>query len=72
MEYNKINYEFIEAYCVEHKEAAWLKTMLATPIGDRKITFVELKIAFCKKFMPEVMPKAKPKKPSMFERAAML
>lgn len=32
-----------------------------------QITFIELKLAFCEKFMPELLPEKKPKKPSMFD-----
>lgn len=31
------------------------------------ITFIQIKKAFCEKFMPELLPKAKAKKPSMYE-----
>lgn len=34
---------------------------------ETNITFVQIKRAFCEKFMPEIMPKAKPKKPTMFD-----
>ena len=29
---------------------------------------LQLKVDFCKMFMPEIMPKAKPKKPTMKDR----
>ena len=32
-----------------------------------QITFIELKLAFVEKFMPEIAPKKAPKKPTMFE-----
>lgn len=31
------------------------------------MTFIELKLKFCKKFMSEILPKAKEKKPTMLE-----
>lgn len=33
----------------------------------RPITFIQIKQAFVEKFMPEIAPKAKEKKPSMYE-----
>lgn len=36
-------------------------------IEKRPITFIQIKQAFCEKFMPEIMPKSKAKKPSMYE-----
>jgi hypothetical protein len=32
------------------------------------ITFIQIKKAFCEKFMPEIMPKAKAKKEDMYTR----
>lgn len=72
MEFRTINLDDIINYCQEHKEVAWLKETVATPIDDRKISFIELKLQFCKKFMPEILPAGKPKKPSMYERIANL
>ena len=34
---------------------------------ERKITFIELKLAFAEKFMPEIAPKGEPKKKTMYE-----
>jgi hypothetical protein len=36
------------------------------------ITFIEIKKAFCEKFMPEIIPQAKDKAPSMYDRIAAL
>lgn len=36
------------------------------------ITFIELKMAFVEKFMPEIAPKAEPKAPTMYERIKAL
>ena len=38
----------------------------------RKISFIEIKLAFVEKFMPEIAPEKKPKKPSMYEIIANL
>ena len=36
-------------------------------IEKRPITFIQIKIAFCEKFMPEIIPTKKDKKPSMYD-----
>lgn len=41
-------------------------------IEKRPISFIQIKIAFCEKFMPEIMPKKKEKKPSMYDLISML
>lgn len=38
----------------------------------RKISFIEIKLAFVEKFMPEIAPEKKPKKPTMYEIIANL
>lgn len=44
------------------------------PIGTeiKNISFVELKMEFCRKFMPEIIPEAKEKKQSMYDIIAAL
>lgn len=44
----------------------------APTIQMRKPTFIQIKTAFAQKFMPEIAPKAKEKKPSMYDRIAAL
>lgn len=45
----------------------------ATPVIEEKpITFIQIKIAFCEKFMPEIMPEKKEKKVSMYDLIASL
>ena len=45
----------------------------ATPVVEEKpITFIQIKIAFCEKFMPEIIPHAKEKKTSMYDLIASL
>lgn len=63
--FKEMNGDFIINWCVENKKTAWLKEITSTPIatkdgGERAITFIEIKKAFCAEFMPEIMPKAKP------------
>ena len=77
MDFMKIDADFIINWCVEHNEITWLKAKAAEKkIGkdgkERAITFVEMKLDFVKKFMPELAPKAKEKKPTMFDRIAAL
>lgn len=76
MDYKSMKIEHIIDYCVEHNEVDWLKaTMKKTyPTTDkvgnpttRKITFIEVKGLFVEKYMPEIAPKKKAKKPTMFE-----
>lgn len=38
----------------------------------KKITFIQIKTDFVNEFMPEIAPKAKPKKPNMYDRIAAL
>ena len=77
MDYMKINSDYIIDWCVKNGEVAWLKATAAKkfPTEDgkeRSISFVELKLAFVEKFMPEIAPQKKEKKPSMFDRIAAL
>ena len=41
-------------------------------IEKRPISFVQLKIEFVNKFMPEIAPKKKEKEPNMYQRIALL
>jgi hypothetical protein len=72
MDYKKMNINDIIAWCVANKQVDWLKAESAktftTKEGkERNITFIEIKLAFAKQFMPEILPKAKEKKPTMYE-----
>ena len=71
MNYQTMKIEDIISWCKANNEVAWLKATAAKtyPIegGTRKITFIELKLEFVTKFMPEIAPQKKPKKPTMFE-----
>ena len=77
MDYNKMTVTDIIEWCKANKEVAWLKKTAATKYltnegEQRDITFIELKLAFVNKFMPEIAPKKKEKKPSMYEIIAAL
>lgn len=41
-------------------------------IEKRPISFIQLKLNFVSKFMPEIAPKAQPKKPTMYDIIAAL
>ena len=62
IDYKTMNLDDIIDWCKENNEVDWLKKENA-----KKPTFIQLKVAFAKKFMPEIMPKAKEKKPSMYD-----
>lgn len=85
MDYKSMKIDDIIAWCIAHNQVAWLKATAAqtftqtitkedgtTEAKERKITFIELKLAFVEKFMPEIAPERKPKQPSMFDKIAAL
>lgn len=52
---------------VKNAEGKLVTDKKAEPvIEERPITFIQIKIAFCEKFMPEIMPKKK-EKVSMYD-----
>lgn len=71
MNYMTMKFEDILAWCKQNDQTAWLKGKVNEQVVDKKtgelrdISFIEVKMAFCEKFMPEVMPVEKPKKPTM-------
>lgn len=72
MNYKDMRIEDIIAWCQENKQVEWLKQAASktypTENGkERRISFIELKLEFVKKFMPEIAPKAQAKKPSMYD-----
>ena len=77
LDYMKMDIDTIIAWCKDNNQVEWLKAKAAEKkIGkdgeERSISFVELKIDFCKEFVPEIIPKSKPKAPNMFEKIAAL
>ena len=76
MNYKDMKIEDIIEWCVSHKETDWFKeTAAKTFVKDgkeRRISFIELKLEFVKKFMPDIAPKAQAKKPSMYDLIAKL
>ena len=72
MNYKDMTIEDIIQWCKDNKQVDWLKEAAAktykTEDGkERRISFIELKLEFVKKFMPEIAPKAQAKKPSMYD-----
>ena len=63
MDYKKMTIDDIIEYCQKNGEVEWLKSIAQPPA-----TYFQIKKAFCLKFMPEIMPKKKEKKPTMYER----
>lgn len=80
MNYKKMNFNDIVEWCKANNQVEWLKSIVATTVVDEKdgveferdITFIEIKKAFAKKFMPEILPVPKEKKPSMKDILAAL
>ena len=74
MDYKSMKFEDIVNWCKENNEVNWLKDIVADfeAKNERKITFIELKRAFVEKFMPEIAPAKKVKKPSMYDIIASL
>lgn len=76
----EINLEYIIAY-VQNKgkwAVEWLKELVNKEMPPnkngkpRKITFIEIRQEFVRRYMPELAPQAKEKKPSMYDRIADL
>lgn len=77
MNYKDMNIDGIIEWCQANNEVDWLKETAAktyeTEDGKkRRISFIELKLEFVKKFMPDIAPKAQPKKISMYDRISKL
>ena len=67
MDYKSMKIEDIINWCKANNEVEWLKANVVKPN-----TYFQIKKAFCLKFMPEIMPKAKAKKASMYDLVANL
>lgn len=70
MDYQNMVFADIVDWCTANNQTKWLKDYAASK--NNKITFIALKRAFVDKFMPEIAPKAKPKKPTMVDIIANL
>ena len=77
MNYQTMKIEDIIEWCKKNNQIAWLKEAASKtyPVLDqegnvvktRKVSFIELKLAFVNEFMQEIAPKAQAKKPSMYD-----
>lgn len=71
MDYQHMKIEHIIEWCKKNNQIDWLKETInktfPTEDGERRISFIEVKRAFAQKFMPNIIPVAKPKKPSMYD-----
>ena len=63
MDYKTLNYEQIETWCFTNGKVEWLEEHI-------DMSFIAMKRAFCKAFMPEILPVAKPKPLTMKEKLA--
>lgn len=76
MDFKTMKIEDIIEWCKANNQVAWLKETAAktfpTEDGTRRITFIEIKLAFADKFMPEIAPARQPKKPTMYDLIANL
>lgn len=65
MEFKTMQFTDIVMWCKDNGQIPWVKEQFT---DGKNPSFITLKRAFCKKFMPELIPVAsKPKKPSMRE-----
>jgi hypothetical protein len=72
MDYKSMTFEQIVAWCKANNQVAWLKEIGKQTTTDEdgkvhRISFIEIKVAFVNKFMPEIAPKKKETKPSMYD-----
>ena len=77
MNYKDMKIEDIIDWCKANSQVEWLKETASKTFStedgkERRISFIELKLEFVKKFMPDIAPKSKPKKPSMYDLIAKL
>ncbi len=72
LDYKTMSIEDIIEWCQENGKTDWLKTYAAKEKNGKKPTFFQIRKAFCTKFMPELLPKAKTKKPTMYDKIAAL
>ena len=77
MNYKTMKIDDIIKWCKDNNQVEWLKEIASKTFTndegkERRISFIEIKNAFATKFMPEIMPEKKDKKPSMYELIASL
>lgn len=67
MDYKTMTIDDIIAWCKANNQVDWLKAKAADKPG-----FLSLKKAFASTFMPEIIPVAKKKAPTMWDKIASL
>ena len=68
MNYQTMNFPQIVEWCKANNQTEWLKSQLFDKEGKKiNISFMILKLNFAEKFMPNIIPKAKPKAPTMWD-----
>lgn len=80
MNYKKMSFDDILNWCKENNQTEWLKQTVNAKMVEpdviaedgspviRDITYIEIKLRFAQKFMPEILPIKKEKKPTMKDR----
>ena len=73
LDYKTLTQDDIIDWCCENNQVEWLKKVaLKEDRNGKKPTFFEIKKAFATKFMPEILPVAKKKKATMYDKIAAL
>lgn len=73
LNYKTMNIDDIIDWCEANSQTEWLKKVaLKEDRNGKKPNFFSIKKAFCEKFMPEIIPTAKPKAKNMYDRIASL
>lgn len=68
LNYKTMTIDDIIDWCKENGKKDWLKAFAAPDKKGKKPTFFQIRKAFCTKFMPEIIPTAKPKEPNMYDK----
>lgn len=75
VKFMECKFEDIVDWCKANNKVDWLKDITADYLeaNEKKMSFLELRLAFYREFFPELAPKAsKAKKPSMYDIIASL
>ena len=74
LDYKTLTIDEIIDWCVANNQTAWLKefALKEDEQGNTTTTFFEIKKAFATKFMPDILPKAKEKPLTMYDKIAAL
>lgn len=72
LDYKNLTLDDIIEWCAENNQVDWLKRTAFKERNGKKPTFFEIKKAFATKFMPEILPVAKPKAKTMYDKIAAL